>query len=368
MTQHLPYWLAALHLPGIGPRRFLRYLNNFSDIEKLFTATVNEWQAAGLNPEFIQALQQPDWLTVEKDLQWAQKENHHLIALTDADYPPLLKEISDPPLVLFVRGDKTALSQVQIAIVGSRHATAMGLQNANEFAYYLAQAGFAITSGLALGIDGASHRGAVAAQGVTIGVAGTGLYHNYPRTHQSLVQDIIQAKGAIISELPLAFPPQPANFPRRNRIIGGLSVGVLVVEAALKSGSLITAHHALEQGREVFAIPGSIHHPLTRGCHNLIRQGAKLVETAQDIIEELGALSTQLKARPRLALGESRPDLPPHCLHILEQIGCDITAIDVILLRSGLTTGEVSSILLTLELGGYIQSVPGGYIRSNANQ
>ena len=183
--------------------------------------------------------------------------------MADDDYPSLLKEIADPPLVLYVRGNKAALKQTQLAMVGSRHATPTGLQNAEQFAYSLASAGIAVTSGLALGIDGASHRGALAAGGVTIGVAGTGLYHSYPRSHSKLLEEIMSRQGAVISEFPLPIGPQAYHFPRRNRIIGGLSVGVLVVEAALKSGSLITARHAIEHGREVFAIPGSIHHPLS---------------------------------------------------------------------------------------------------------
>lgn len=364
---HLPYWLAAIYLPGIGPRKFLRWLDCFSDIEAFFTAAIDEWQAAGMTAKDIHALRHPDWRAVEKDLRWSEGEGCHLLALPQQDYPKPLKEISDPPLILFVRGDKTALSHTQIAIVGSRHATPYGLKNAKEFAYYLAQAGFTITSGLALGIDGASHRGALAAQGVTIGVAGTGLRHVYPSSHQSLVTEMINTNSAVISEFPLETSPQPHNFPRRNRIIGGLSAGVLVVEAVLKSGSLITARHALEQGREVFAIPGSIHHPLSRGCHHLIRQGAKLVETAADILEELSAILTTVKpsALKPLSTPVPRPKaaMPQSCWQLLEQIGSDITPNDVILLRSGLTTGEVSSILLTLELNGYIQSVPGGYIR-----
>jgi DNA processing protein len=368
---HLPYWLAALYLPGIGPRRFMRWLEHFRDIKNLFNASQDEWREAGITEAYVQALRQPDWKTVEADLAWAQEAGRHLLTLADADYPSLLKEISDPPLVLFVRGDKMALSQVQIAVVGSRHATSAGLQHANEFSYHLAQAGFAITSGLALGIDGASHKGALAAKGVTIGVAGTGLHHSYPKANQSLEKDILECHGAIVSEFPLASLPHPKHFPRRNRIISGLSVGVLVVEAALKSGSLITAYHALEQGREVFAIPGSIHHPLSRGCHHLIRQGAKLVETAKDVLEELGSLVQSCQSDRRGALKAEkvprRPFLAPPCDQILTYIGYDVTPIDVILLRSGLTMGELSSILLTLELSGYINSIAGGYIRVTAN-
>jgi DNA processing protein len=375
-TDHLHYWLAAIYLPGIGPRRMMRWLEYFKDIEKLFLATSDELKIVGLNAKQIQAVKNPEWRSVENDLHWTEKSNHHLLSFADSDYPPLLKEIPDPPLILFIRGNKMALSYTQVGIVGSRHATAIGLQNAEQFAYHLTQAGLVITSGLALGIDGASHRGALAAQGVTIGVAGTGLHHSYPQANRKLVEEIVNHNGAVISEFPLDTPPQARNFPRRNRIISGLSAGLLVVEAALKSGSLITVKHALEQGREVFAIPGSIHNPLARGCHHLIRQGAKLVEMASDIVEELSFFSpkssdnrssvraseTTLKAKatspPQLEL-----TIAPQFQVFLEHIGYEITPIDMIIWRSGLTPGEVSSILLKLELQGYIESVTGGYIR-----
>ena len=243
--------------------------------------------------------------------------------------------------------------------------TPSGLMNAEHFAHALALSGFTITSGLALGIDGAGHRGALAANGSTIAVAGTGLHHVYPSSHQPLAEEIILNQGAIISEFPLSVPPQPANFPRRNRIIGALSIGTLVVEAALKSGSLITARYALEQGREVFAIPGSIHHPLSRGCHYLIRQGAKLVETVADVLEELTAWKTPvLQTEPaNMACTASQDTSQAGDGSLLPQIGYEITSLDVIILRSGLTASEVSSMLLVLELSGYIKAVPGGYVR-----
>lgn len=371
-THHLPYWLAALYLPQVGPRKFLRWLTHFEDIQAFFTATRDTWRGMGMTAKDIEAVQNPDWQAVEKEMAWAQKEGCHLLAFAGEDYPPSLKEIHDPPLVLFVQGNKEALLKTQLAIVGSRHATPQGVKNAQAFAYQLAEWGLVITSGLALGIDGASHQGALEAGGLTIGVAGTGLHSVYPPSHARLVQAMLAANGAVVSEFPLATPPHPKNFPRRNRIIAGLSVGVLVVEAALKSGSLITARLALEQGREVFAIPGSIHHPLSKGCHYLIREGAKLVEEGADILAELSAnltLDAPRFKRENPAQKQKPPEnLPAACWQLLEQIECDITPNDVILLRSGLTTGEVSSILLTLELSGYIRSVPGGYIRIVTNQ
>lgn len=363
MSSHLHYWLAALHLQDIGPRTVLRWLRKFSDIQSLFLASDDEMQAKGMTERHRKALQQINWKVIEKEMAWANTSDNHIISLNDAAYPVLLREISDPPLVLFVKGNKDALLANQVAMVGSRNATVTGLKNAEYFAEALVKTGYVVTSGLALGIDAASHRGALAAKGRTIGVCGTGLNTIYPASHKQLVAQILLQDGAVISEFPLTTPPRPENFPRRNRVIGGMSLGVLVVEAALKSGSLITARHALESGREVFAIPGSIHNPLARGCHHLIRQGAKLVETINDILEELGVLSLANNLVEISATHSEVSHLSFRERHILEQIEYEITSMDAILLRSGLTAGEVSSMLLTLELNGYIQSIPGGYIR-----
>lgn len=356
---HLPYWLAALYLPNVGPRTVLRWLQVFTDIKSLFAASDDELDAKGIAIPHRNALRAPDWKRVEADLAWANASENAIISLDDVTYPPLLKEIYYPPLVLFVRGNQEALLATQLAMVGARNATVTGLKNAEYFAYALAKAGYVITSGLALGVDGASHKGALAAGGLTIGVCGTGLNHIYPLSHRPLARNMLEQNGAIISEFPLATPPKAENFPRRNRVIGGMSKGVLVVEAALKSGSLITARHALEQGREVFAIPGSIHNPLAKGCHYLLREGAKLVETITDILEEFGDENVPvIKPVPKDYTG-----LKPKERRLLEQIEYEITAMDAILLASGLTAGEVSSMLLTLELNGYIQSISGGYIR-----
>ena len=325
-------------------------------------------------------------------MAWVNHSTNHIVCLSDDSYPTLLKEITDPPFV-DLQGDPCVLSNLQLAIVGARNATPLGLQHAEQFAKHLAEAGFTITSGLAQGIDAASHKGALAANGLTIAVMGTGLNHIYPPSNKSLAHKIINKNGALISEFSLDIPPKAYNFPRRNRIICGLSRGVLIVEAALKSGSLITARYALEQGREVFAIPGSIHNPLSRGCHYLIRQGAKLVETTKDIIEEFQGLKDfptavtvksggfGLADRPvHGCAGRSQEQLrlttqthptslsPPLSLQfcaILDHIEHAITPLDVIVLRSRLTVGEVSSILLSLELQGYIESVSGGYVRTS---
>ena len=353
--QQTTYWLAALHTPDVGPQTVLSLLEQVGSIEHV-----------------CQTLQQPNWAQVEKDLAWAEDPQHHIITLTDPDYPDRLKEIHAPPLVLFVAGDKSALKHEQIAMVGSRHPSPSGLRDAEEFAYQLVAAGFAITSGLALGVDGACHRGALRAKGITIGVMGTGLNHLYPATHRMLAKDILNNGGALVSEFPLDTRPIPQNFPRRNRIISGMSKGTLVVEAAIKSGSLITARYASEQGREVFAIPGSIHHGLARGCHYLIQQGATLVESPEDIVNELAlSLPATPKQKPKRKTSRSAPSqsplLAPEETQLLDQIEYATTPMDVIILRSGLTAAAVSSILLSLELQGHIQSVPGGYIRAVAN-
>ncbi len=364
ISNALRYWLAALYLEGVGPQLFLRWLQAFQSIEALFQATSADWQAAGIPPKLQQVLQQPDWQAVEADLAWGAEPDHHLLCFSDDDYPEALKAISSPPLLLFIKGNKQALLQPQMAMVGARHATPEGLRNAEQFAQALATAGYAITSGLAAGVDAASHRGALLAKGVTIAICGTGLHHIYPRAHKTLAEEIVASGGALVSEFPLATDVHPRHFPRRNRIIAGLSRGVLVVQAALKSGSLITARYALEQGREVFAVPGSIHQPLSRGCHYLIREGAKLVETATDILEELTCVMPQIMP----PLPEVKLPLSTMAAELLQQIDCEVTAMDVILLRSGLTMSEVSAILLTLELSGYVRFVPGGYIRTAKNQ
>jgi DNA processing protein len=360
-SSQLPYWLAALHLPNIGPRTILNWLQVFPDIQSIFTASSAEYTEKGIPIRHQHNLQNINWGLIENELKWSEQNHHHLISLDDAYYPPLLKEIHDPPLVLFVKGNKAILSEPQLAMVGSRYATTTGIKHATQFSSALAEEGWVITSGLAKGIDAASHRGALSVEGFTIAVSGTGLNYIYPPAHQSLADSIIQQQGAMISEFPLATRPQPIYFPRRNRIISGLSLGVLVIEAALKSGSLITARLALEQGREVFAVPGPIYHPLARGCHHLIRQGAKLVETMTDIVEELGRLSSNTKKIP--AITRKSIPLSVQELQLLEQIDYEITSLDVILLRARLTAAEVSSMLLQLELSGYVQSVPGGYTR-----
>lgn len=357
---NIHHWLAAFHLPGIGPVRILNWYQYFSSIENLFNANCKELIAAGLKPAEIYALQNPNDKAIEADILWSKQKGNTIITYEDPLYPVLLRELSGPPIVLYIQGSLEYLSQPQIAIVGTRNPTPTGREMAEEFAFTLAQAGLIVTSGMASGIDGASHKGALAAGAPTIAVMGTGLNHIYPATHKNLAAEIA-AHGALVSEFYPAAKAEAHNFPRRNRIISGLSLGVVVIEAAPRSGSLITARFAAEQGREVFAVPGSIHNPLARGCHQIIREGAKLIETAADIIEELGAL------RQVLTISKKRhntPELDHKHQELLRNIGYETTALDTIILRSGLTASQVSSMLFTLELQGYVNLVTGGYTRT----
>lgn len=354
-------WLAVLRAPGIGPIRFAFLLDCAATPAELLATA----RASNELPEATRrALDDPDWSGVDADLAWAAREGNHILSLASPGYPSLLREIPDPPPLLFVHGDGGRLLDMQLAMVGSRNPTPSGRETAQAFAAHLAGAGLTITSGLALGIDTACHQGALDAGGCTVAVMGTSLDRVYPARNRELAYAIAAAGGALVSEFPIGTPPQPENFPRRNRIISGLSMGTLVIEAALRSGSLTTARHAVEQGREVFAIPGSIHNPLARGCHALIRQGAKLVETADDILEELRLVDTrqtEIQATPVSAPGTLSAD---HA-QLLDLMGFDDVSVDQLAVRSGLTAAAVSSMLLILELEGRVISRAGGhYVRS----
>lgn len=284
-----------------------------------------------------------------------------------AEFPPLLRQIPDPPVALFIRGAAALLASPQLAMVGSRNPSVEGRRNAEEFAAYLSRCGLTITSGMALGVDAASHRGALKAGGSTVAVWGTGLDKAYPPRNLDLAEEIA-AKGLLVSEFPPGTPPLPTHFPRRNRLISGLSVGTLVVEAANRSGSLITARLASEQGREVFAIPGSIHNPMARGCHRLLREGAKLVESAADILEELAPLlKLELPAaEPATDAAPAAPPEDPEYRLLLNSLDFAPTSVDSLVERTGLTPDVVSSMLLMLELQGHVEASPGGgYSRVN---
>ena len=358
----LACWIALQRVPGLGPATLIRLLEQFDSPQQIID---NPSLAQGLNASVVDGLRHPDWQQVEADLAWLEADNRYLLTIDDQRYPALLREISDPPPLLYVQGDVSLLSQWQLAIVGSRNPSASGRQTAFDFSRYLASGGLTITSGLAAGIDGAAHQGALAAGGKTIAVVATGLDRVYPAKHRELAHQIAE-QGVIVSEFPLGTSPRAELFPRRNRIISGLSLGTLIVEAALKSGSLITARMAMEQAREVFAIPGSIHNPLARGCHQLIREGAKLVETADDILEELGALAGVSAPESESPAEEKVSHKKDGDYQILfETLGFDPIPIDKLIENSGLTADAVSSMLLLLELEGEVESLPGGrYVRT----
>jgi DNA processing protein len=346
-------------MPGVGCRTFLKILQTHTPAQ-LFAESALALSAVGLKSDIIKLIKNPDWKTIDNDLTWLQQENNTIITFDDPLYPLQLKEIADPPPVLFVKGNSGLLSLPQIAIVGSRNPSSLGEETAYNFASSLCLHGFVITSGLALGIDSAGHRGALSAEGHTIAVAGTGLDRVYPARHKELANEIV-ISGAIVSEFPPGTTAKADHFPRRNRIISGLSRGLLVVEAAIQSGSLITARMALEQNREVFAIPGSIHNPLARGCNALIREGAKLVETSHDILEELIQFNQQDEKLPQLA-AQSTLDLEQQTL--LNRVMFSPTSIDYLVENSGKTVEVISSMLLILELHGYIEATSGGcYLR-----
>jgi DNA processing protein len=357
-------WLTLYHAPGIGPARFHRLLEIFGNPADILHAGSGQLQQSGLSGSTIAALRQADVRAIERDLEWQAQPGNRIMTCHDPDYPALLKEITDPPPLLYLHGNVRVLQEPQLAMVGSRNPTAAGRQTAIEFARHLSAAGLVITSGLALGIDAAGHQGALDAGSPTIAVMGTGLDRVYPASNRDLARQIA-GRGVLVSEFPPGTPPRAENFPRRNRVISGLSLGTLVVEAAIRSGSLISARYALEQGREVFAIPGSIHNPLARGCHHLIRQGAKLVETAQDIMDELGALARALDPCAMTTSPstdqETTPQLAKDYVQLLESIGFENTSVDMLVKTTHLTPAEVSSMLLQLEMNGYIAANPGGF-------
>ncbi|MDQ7015015.1 MAG: DNA-processing protein DprA [Gammaproteobacteria bacterium] len=367
-------WLRLLHAPGVGPVTAAKILDLIGGIDALQHCTRQQLHGLNLKPAALDILLQNEPSeNIENDLRWAEAPENHLIPIDDPRYPSRLKTISDAPIVLYAKGQLDVLYSLQLGMVGSRTPTPSGKETAFEFARHLAHNGFTITSGLALGIDAASHQGALAGGGQTVAVTATGLDRVYPAAHRELAQQIV-TQGVMICEFPTGIRPQAQNFPRRNRIISALSIGTLVVEAAKRSGSLITARHAMEQGREVFAIPGSIHNPLARGCHTLIRQGAKLVETADDILEEVAPLirqalhTTEFEPPKSPAKTEMQAELKLEEKHTLDDdyqklLRCldhSPTSIDTLVERSQLSVKSLSSMLLILELQNRIEVLPGG--------
>ena len=363
----LASWLRLEQTSGVGPDTARKLLTAFGLPENIFTAgfsalqkVVSDRVAHALLAPVSEALGK----LIEQTQTWAAQPDNHVFTLADADYPPALLEIPDPPIVLYAKGRIDLLSRPSLAVVGSRNATTQGIVNAEKFSEALSLAGLSIVSGMALGIDTAAHRGGLLAikqtpaAGSTIAVIGTGADLVYPARNRSLAHQIAEV-GCILSEYPLGMPAIASNFPRRNRIISGLARGVLVVEAALQSGSLITARMAAEQGRDMFAIPGSIHSPLSKGCHLLIKQGAKLVESAQDILEELKYVSIA----PPSAPGSAASDLDAQSTLLLHALGFDPVDADTLATRSQLDIATLSGQLLTLEMSGMLEMLPGGLYR-----
>jgi DNA processing protein len=345
----LAAWIKLSLVPGLGGQSLRRLLSTFGLPQQVLTAGRGALARIVSAEIAARILSDVDAPAIDAALEWAAADGHAVLTLADGDYPQPLLETPDPPALLYLRGRRELLAHPGLAVVGSRNATPQGMSNAEQFARTFSGAGLTIVSGLALGIDAAAHRGGLEETGSTIAVLGTGADILYPQRNRTLGERIAR-EGLIVSEFPLGTPPHGANFPRRNRVISGLARGCLVVEAALASGSLITARLAAEQGREVFAIPGSIHSPHAKGCHALIKQGAKLVESAQDLLQELGM---QGFAAPPAAAD-------PVVTGLLAHLGYDLCDIDTLCARSGLSADVVSATLLQLELDGKVAGLAGG--------
>lgn len=368
MTHCSPAELEArlrLHcLPEIGPQRFYRLLEAFTSANSALSAPAAAWRALGIPQSSVDARRSEAVRDhTLQALRWLEMPHHHVLLHDMPQYPALLKEIGGAPPLLFIQGDLSILEKPQIAIVGSRRATRPGLDTAQSFARSLAQGGFVVTSGLALGVDAAAHQGALDVQGKTIAVVGTGLRRVYPARHRALAQSIIEQGGALVSELTLDSAPHANHFPRRNRIISGLSLGVLVVEASPSSGSLITARLAAEQGREVYAIPGSIHSPSARGCHQLIRNGATLIETVDDILETL-------QGWQRIGPVAEPPEQQTLALQhpLLELLKVQPLDTEELVVLSELPLLEVLSLLTEFEIDGWVSREGGLWLYRKAGQ
>ncbi|WP_310449409.1 DNA-processing protein DprA [Sulfuritalea sp.] len=352
----LAAWLRLTLVPGVGGEARRALLKAFGLPQAIFAASPRALSAI-VDPVAAERLLGHECSAeIDAALDWAASPGNRLLTLADADYPQSLLSSDDPPILLYAKGDTRLLNRPMLAVVGSRNATAQGERDAEAFARALGEAGLTIVSGLALGIDAAAHRGALPTPAGTVAVIGTGADRLYPAKNEALARRIAE-KGVVLSEFALGTPALASNFPRRNRIIAGLGLGCLVVEAALKSGSLITARLAAESGREVFAIPGSIHSPLSRGCHQLIRQGAKLVEAAQDILEELRweSASAAPAAADRVSVTQGGSE--EQVLAVLGDAPC---ALDTLSARSGLTPADLLAMLLPMELAGRVAQLPGG--------
>nr|WP_033131392.1 DNA-processing protein DprA [Aeromonas aquatica] len=360
--ERLALWLTLDAVSGIGPVTASRLLARFEgDIAALFDCDDRKLREIGLDEAQIRQFRWPQ-PEVEQSLNWATRQGHHLVCPDSPHYPTLLREIPAAPLLLYCRGELDALALPQLAMVGTRHPTYAGKDNAARLCAELVACGLAITSGLALGIDGVCHQQALAVGGVTLAVLGSGLDCLYPKRHQGLAEQILDRGGLLISELAPDKGPLAEHFPRRNRIISGLSLGTLVVEAAEQSGSLITARYALEQGREVFAVPGAPQNAQAAGCNRLLQQGAKLVLTAADVMEELPALASLPRPMSRSPEPSHNSELP--YADLLDNVDYEATSVDTVAERSRLPVEQVLGRLVELELAGAVMAVAGGYVRT----
>lgn len=357
LDDELTAWLRLTLIPGLNSERVRRLLAAFGSPQAVLSASTR-----ALSPHVPQAVAAEvkrgiDDKALDAAAAWIEEPANHIVTLADVAYPPQLLQLPDPPVVLYIRGNPDLMRRPALAVVGSRNATAQGQANAEAFARALSNAGLTIVSGLALGVDAAAHRGALTGAGSTMAVLGTGADIVYPARNRALAHELCE-RGVLVSEFPLGTRPLAGNFPRRNRLIAGLALGCLVVEAAADSGSLITARLANEQGREVFAIPGSIHSPLSKGCHALIKQGAKLVETAHDILEEL-----RWPARAPISSTSQHTPTDARTRRLLEALGDDPCDRDTLAARSGFTAAELSVLLTQLELDGAVAALAGGLIQ-----
>lgn len=345
------YLLAFNRMQGVGARTVMKLMQHWPDLSELFALSPQSMEKAGLTSTLAHTISTYNLKGIEQDLHWQQQPNHYLITWADPAYPALLKEIADAPPVLYAKGNLNALKGKSLAIVGTRKPSFTGGETARYFARQLSEKGVVIVSGLALGIDAQAHQGCLDEDGITIAVMGTGIDRIYPYRHQSLAEKISQ-KGLLLSEFPLKTSPIAGHFPRRNRIISGLSLATMVIEAAIKSGSLITARLALEQNRDVLAVPGSIYNTQSAGCHFLLQQGAKLITSVEDVLEEL-----------RMNVSMTQSKLASSDQSLVHCIDFGLTTIDQIVTRSGWDIATVVCSLAELELQGVIQAVAGGYVR-----
>ncbi|MFZ6816047.1 DNA-processing protein DprA [Undibacterium sp. Rencai35W] len=360
-------WLRLEQTPGVGPETARQLLAAFGLPSQIFAADFTALSKV-VSAKVAKALLQPESGQLQQRIEliqtWCSQPGNQVLTWIDANYPRALLDIPDPPVLIYVKGRLALLDAPTIAVVGSRNATAQGIRNAEQFSEALSKAGLTISSGMAAGIDAAAHHGALRGAGSTVAVIGTGADIVYPARNRALAH-LIADGGCIVSEYPLGMPAIASNFPRRNRLISGLAKGVLVIEAAAQSGSLITARMAAEQGRDVFAIPGSIHSPLAKGCHQLIKQGAKLVDTAQDILDELRFLPLMrpVAASSKQMTSASLAEITSADQRLLDAIGYDPVHVDHLVERVGIDVAELSGVLLTLELDGHIEQLPGGMVK-----